>query len=93
MNENVRGALTAMPNKRPPSDSTGPMGMQPVGLGPTTATQTLPAMPGAKDETKGVAKAEGPQRKPRTRTEAVRVALARITRRKSLRKQRKAQKG
>jgi hypothetical protein len=34
-----------------------------------------------------------PAKKPRSRTEAVRAALARITRRNSLRKQRDAQKG
>jgi hypothetical protein len=77
-----------MPNKQPPTDSTGPMGMQPVEHGPTTPTQTLPMMPG----TKGKAKTPAPQKKPRTRAEAVRAALARITRRNSLRKQRDAQK-
>jgi hypothetical protein len=45
-------------------------------------------MPG----TKGKAKTPAPQKKQRTRAEVVRAALARITRRNSLRKQRDAQK-
>jgi hypothetical protein len=87
-NENDSGALTVMPKKRSPSDSTGPMGMQPIEHGPTTPTLTLPMMPGSKGE----AKTPAPQKKQRTRAEAVRAALARITRRNSLRKQRDAQK-
>jgi hypothetical protein len=62
--------------------------------GPTVATQMLPMMPCAKNdaETQGEAKAPRPEKKAGTRTDAVRAALARIERRKSLRKQRDAQK-
>jgi hypothetical protein len=86
-----------MPNKpSPPVDSTGPMGMQPAEHGRSVPMQMLPAMPGAKGETKEETarerKSPAPEKKPRTRTEAVRAARARITRRKSLRKQRDAQK-
>jgi hypothetical protein len=54
----------------------------------------LPIMPsaGAKAERQGKPKGPAPAKKPRTRTEAVRAAMARITRRKSLQKQRDAQK-
>jgi hypothetical protein len=45
-----------------------------------------------KEETARERKSPAPEKKPRTRTEAVRAARARITRRKSLRKQRDAQK-
>jgi hypothetical protein len=89
-----------MPKKPPPADSIGPMGMQPLAHGPTAATQMLPLMPGAKAEEKEVkgktrppAGAPAEQKKPPTRAEAVRAARARITRRKSLRTQRDAQKG
>jgi hypothetical protein len=56
----------------------------------------LPMMPFAKGEAEAQqasAKTPVAEKKPPTRTEAVRAALARITRRKSLRKQRDAQKG
>jgi hypothetical protein len=55
----------------------------------------LPIMPsaGAKAERQGKPNGPAPAKKPRTRTEAVRAAMARITRRKSLQKQRDAQKG
>jgi hypothetical protein len=89
-----------MPKKPPLLDSTGPMGMQPPAHGPTAATQMLPLMPDAraeKKEAKGKTRpspeALAEQRKPPSRAEAVRAAWARITRRKSLRKQRAAQKG
>jgi hypothetical protein len=55
----------------------------------------LPIMPsaGAMAEKQGKPNGPAPAKKPRTRTEAVRAAMARITRRKSLQKQRDAQKG
>jgi hypothetical protein len=85
-----------MPNKQPPSDSAGPMGMQPLQRGASTPTQTLPKMPGANADVEGAkqgqAKTPAPGKGPRTRKEAVRAALAKITRRNSLRKQRDAQK-
>jgi hypothetical protein len=54
----------------------------------------LPMMPSASTKAPRQAKPHGPApvKKPRTRTEAVRAAMARIMRRKSLRKQRDAQK-
>jgi hypothetical protein len=77
-----------MPKNQPPSDNTGPMGVQPAGHGLTEPTQMLPLMP----KTGGETKTPAPEKKQRTRAEAVRAALARITRRNSLRKQRDAQK-
>jgi hypothetical protein len=75
------------------------MGMQPQAHGPTAATQMLPTVPRAgaetmemKGETPQLARAPSAKEKPLTRAEAVRAARARITRRKSLRKQRDAQK-
>jgi hypothetical protein len=89
-----------MPKKPPLLDSTGPMGMQPPAHGPTAATQMLPLMPGArakkkdmKGETRQPPGPPAERKEPPTRAEAVRAAWARITRRKSLRKQRDAQKG
>jgi len=79
-------AVFRMPNRK--STSTGPMTMQPLERGSIMPTRGLPIMP-----TVGRA-AETPQPKQEpTRTEAVRAAKARITRRNSLRKQRDAQKG
>jgi hypothetical protein len=72
--------------KRKPA-STGPMSVQPVAHGSTAATQLL-MMPTVETETK-----PSPAQKQSSRTEAVRVAKARIMRRNSLRKQREAQKG
>jgi hypothetical protein len=70
------------------------MGMQPIAHGPAP-TQMLPTMPRAKgDQGETPASAVNmpvQEKKPRTRTQAVRAALARITRRNSLRKQRNAQ--
>jgi len=66
------------------------MRMQPVEREPTTPTQMLPIMPGT--EGVFVKKTATPEKKPRTRTDAVRAAMAKITRRNSLRKQRDAQK-
>jgi hypothetical protein len=74
-----------MPKNKP---ITGPMRTQPVQRASMMPTQVLPMMP-----TVGKV-AKTPQPKPKTtRTEAVRVAKARITRRNSLRKQREAMRG
>jgi len=70
--------------------------MQPLAHGPTAATQMLPLMPGIKakkKDLKGETLQQPKQKEPPTRAEAVRSAWARITRRKSLKKQRDAQKG
>ena len=74
--------------------------MQPVSHNPTAATQMLPTMPRAgeektemKGETQQPARSPTAKKKPPIRAEAVSAARARITRRKSLRKQRDAQKG
>jgi hypothetical protein len=95
-NKNSRRALAPMPNQKRTSDSTGPMGMQPPEGGPVAPTQMQPMMPAARGkatgETSRETKAAAPETKQRTRMEAVRAALARITRRNSLRKQRDAQK-
>jgi hypothetical protein len=88
--------LYVMPDRPQPSDSTGPMGTQPSEHAPTAPTQMLPMMPCAKreaEEPQGLAKTPAPEKKLPTRSQAVRAALARITRRKSLRKQRDAQRG
>jgi hypothetical protein len=52
----------------------------------------LPIMPGTEGAMKRETKTPAPEKKPRTRTDAVRAAVAKITRRNSLRKQRDAQK-
>ena len=73
-----------MPKDKP--TSIGPMSVQPVEHGSNAPTQ-LRMMPSAETETKP------PHPKKQTpRTEAVRIAKARIMRRNSLRKQREAQK-
>jgi hypothetical protein len=72
-----------MPGNKP--TRTGPMNVQPVQHGSTAPTQ-LRMEPTADAETQR-------PKKPSPRTEAVRIAKARITRRNSLRKQRQAQKG
>lgn len=82
-----------MRSKQPPSERTGPMGMQPVAHGPSVPTQMLPTMPCAREEAEGNTIAPASVKRIRTRAEAVRAAMARIARRKSLRKQREAQKG
>ena len=92
MNKNGGCALNGMRDKRAATDDNGPMRVQPIELGPTAPTQMLPMMPGTQSEPKAQAEPVTPDARPRTRTEAVRGALARITRRKSLRKQREAQK-
>ena len=98
-NEIHARALMGMPNTPPPPDSTGPMGMQPQAHSPTAATEMLPTMPRAGEESQEMngntpppTRAPAEKKKPPTRAEAVRAARARITRRKSLKKQRDAQK-
>jgi hypothetical protein len=75
--------------KKPAPRHPGPMNMQPIDRSATMPVPLLPPVPGAND-------ADGRKRPlPKatsTRTDAVRVAKARITRRNSLRKQRQAQK-
>jgi hypothetical protein len=71
--------------------------MQPQAHNPTAATEMLPTMPRAGDDNQEMYRETPPpapveHKKPPTRAEAVRAARARITRRKSLRKQRDAQK-
>ena len=73
--------------------------MQPQAHSPTAAREMLPTMPRAgednqemKGETPQPARAPAEKKKAPTRAEAVRAARARITRRKSLKKQRDAQK-
>jgi hypothetical protein len=99
-NENARRALTEMPKNPPPLDGTGPMRMQPVAHDPRAATPMLPTLPLAKTErkeTKGETRQQpeviAMQEQLPNRAQAVRRARARITRRKSLRKQRDAQRG
>jgi hypothetical protein len=79
-------AVFRMPKRNP--TSTGPMTMQPLERGSIMPTQGLPIMP-----TVGKAAKTQQPKQPPTRTEAVRAAKARITRRNSLRKQQDAQKG
>lgn len=64
------------------------MVMQPVAHDQTAPTPMLPVMPAVGTE----ANVTAAKKKHLTRNEAVRAAKARITRRKSLRKQREAQK-
>jgi len=64
------------------------MSTQPAGRSSIMPIQALPMMPTAGKATK----IPLPKKQP-TRTEAVRAAKAKITRRESLRKQRDAQKG
>jgi hypothetical protein len=82
-NELERCELSVMPRSK--STPTGPMSVQPVQHGSVAPTQLR------MEPTVG---AETPRPKKQTpRTEAVRIAKARIMRRNSLRKQRQAQKG
>jgi hypothetical protein len=96
LNENGLQALIFMPHKKRNSGNTGPMGMQPIERGPFAPTEMQPMMPSARRKATGETGDEtappAPDTKQRTRTEAVRAALARIMRRNSLRKQRQAQK-
>jgi hypothetical protein len=82
-----------MSNKQQPPDRTGPMGTQPLEHAPSAPTQMLPLMPGAQAKPDGEEKTPAPEKQPRTRKQAVRMALARLARRNSLRKQRAALKG
>jgi hypothetical protein len=66
----------------------GPMRMQPIERVSIIATPVLPMMPSAGK----VKKAPQSKQEP-TRTDGVRVAKAKITRRNSLRKQREALRG
>jgi hypothetical protein len=75
-------ALSVMPGNK--STRTGPMSTQPVQHGSIAPTQLRMQPTGG---------AETQPEKPSPRTEAVRIAKARIMRRNSLRKQRQAQKG
>jgi hypothetical protein len=80
LNKLNQTALSPMPNRNP---VTGPMRTQPVERG-----SNVPTLMGRKLTSE-------PQQKQKTtpRTEAVRVAKAKIARRNSLRKQREALKG
>jgi hypothetical protein len=82
-NELERRELSMMPGNKP--TSTGPMSMQPAQHGSIAPAQ-LRMEPTAGTETQS-------SRPKSPRTEAVRIAKARIMRRNSLRKQRQAQKG
>jgi hypothetical protein len=64
------------------------MSVQPVAHGSIAPTPLQPMMPAA-----GAQKITPYAKKRPTRTEAIRIAKARIMRRNSLRKQRQAQKG
>jgi hypothetical protein len=66
----------------------GPMRTQSIERAATAATPALPMMP-----TAGKQKKPARPKPPPTRTDEVRVAKAKITRRNSLRKQREALKG
>jgi hypothetical protein len=85
-NQFGRSELSMMPKTKP--TSTGPMRTQPTERGSIMPTQVQPMMPTAGKATKS----QQPKQQ-LTRTEAVRAAKARITRRNSLRKQRDALKG
>jgi hypothetical protein len=87
-NKTGNNALFVMAKQK--LQSTGPMGIQPSYHGSTMAIPLQPAMPGPGGTDASVR--PPPKAKP-TRTEAVRIAKARIMRRNSLRKQRQAQKG
>ncbi len=84
-NELESCALSVMPESK--STPTGPMSVQPAWHGSIAAKQ-LRMEPTAGAETQALR-----LKKHTPRTEAVRIAKARITRRNSLRKQRQAQKG
>jgi len=72
------------------------MRVQPAEHGTTSPTQMLPALPTSKGEPHEEEPAQTgsatPDQPAQSRTEAVRVARAKIIRRKSLRKQRDAQR-
>jgi hypothetical protein len=79
-------ALTVMAKRKPDR----PMVMQPVAHDLTAPTPMLPVMPAAGAGRE--AKVSAVNKKHSTRTDAMRTAKARISRRNSLRKQRYAQK-
>jgi hypothetical protein len=83
---NITGGdeLATMPKDKP---TPGPMRTQPIERAWAMSTPALPKMPAV-----GGVSTPKPKQKP-TRAEAVRVAKAKITRRKSLRKQREALRG
>jgi hypothetical protein len=85
LNEVDGGELSAMPKNRP---VTGPMVTQPVERASNVQTPVLPLMPSS-----GKLKKAPEPKQNRTRTAAMRVAKANITRRNSLLKQREALKG
>ncbi len=70
------------------------MQTQPSGNGPNAPTPMLPVMPQAKVDIKADIKAAAPspRKPPRTEAEAALAERAQVTRRKSLRRQRAAQK-
>ena len=74
-----------MPKREP--TSTGPMSVQPLQHGSIAPMQLR------MEPTAGAEANTPPSKKQTPRTEAVRIAKARIMRRNSLRKQRQAQKG
>jgi hypothetical protein len=85
LNELEQSELSTMPKGK---STAGPMRTQPIGRAAIIATPVQPKMP-----TVGkVKKAPQPKQKP-TRTDDVRAAKAKITRRNSLRKQREALQG
>ena len=74
-----------MPKNKP---TTGPMRTQPIERASIMPTPVLPMMP-----TAGKAKTPMELKQKPTRADGVRIAKAKITRRKSLRKQRDALRG
>jgi hypothetical protein len=87
-NKSGNNALSVMAEQK--QQSAGPMRMQPSNHGsimPVLLQSAMPTLTGAD------APVTAPPRTRTTRTEAVRIAKARIMRRNSLRKQRQAQKG
>jgi hypothetical protein len=84
LNEFDPSELSTMPKEK---STAGPMRTQPIERAPIFATPVLPIVPRV-----GKMKKAQPKKKP-TRAEDVRAAKAKITRRNSLRKQRKALQG
>ena len=84
-NKADRRALSVMPRRKSPL--TGPMNMQPAEHGSTRPTPLQPMMP-----TTGNKPKKASPKKRSMRMEAVRAAKARMMRRDSLRKQRRAQR-
>jgi hypothetical protein len=89
LNEVARKALFRMPKSKP---TIGPMRTQPGERTSIMPTQVLPAMPAAGKKSAAAQRKQEPKQKP-TRSEAVRTAKARISRRNSLQKQREALRG